>query len=181
MNIYIVSYGRTGGTTFGNWLSKELNKRYIHEPYNPNHLNLYKNLDLSNNNFIIKLEPEQLENVKGDKIIIGLIRENIEECAISHLNAIQTKKYHNPYEISADWIVSNKKEIDELIERITHQNNVIKKMNYDILLTYEGIYETKNDIEAICKFLNIKTTKYLNMMDTKHRYRKYETYKQHLI
>jgi hypothetical protein len=181
MNICILSYGRTGGTTLGNWLSKELNKKYIHEPYNPNHFKLYENMNFYDKNFIIKLEPEHIQNVDGNKITIGLIRENEKNCAISHLNMNETKNYNKPYYVSDEWISLNQNKINQLIEKIQYQNNHIKKMNYDILLTYEGLYENKNDIIKICKFLNIQNTKYLGMMDSKNKYRKNEIFKKDLI
>ena len=181
INICVLSYGRTGGTTFCNWLSKELNKKYIHEPFNQNHSKNYENINLSNNNFIIKLEPERLESIKGDKITIGLIRENIEDCAISHLHASETNSWHSPYVLTDNWIIFNKDKIDIISERILEQNNKIQNMDYDIILTYEGLFEKKIDIPKICKFLNIENPKYIDIMDESKKYRKNLNYIRPLI
>ena len=171
MNIFIISYGRTGGTTFGKWLSLELGRRYIQEPFNQNHKELYKNIDYSQNKFVIKLEPEQIDLIKTDKKTIGLIRENTMDCAISHLAATYSNSWHSPYMVSNDWIESNKFELLKMESRIEEQNNKIKKMNYDILLTYENLYDTKSDFYKICDFFNIKNPKYKHLMDSKMKYR----------
>ena len=182
MNICVLSYGRTGGTTFCNWLSKELNKKYIHEPFNPNHLKAFKNINLSKyDDFIIKLEPEQLEYIKGEKITIGIIRENIEDCAISHLQAVETNRWHSPYVVTNDWIELNKNKLDTISERILTQNNNIKNMKYDIVLTYEGLFINKLDISKICEFLNIKNPKYINYINESNKYRKNLNYIRPLI
>jgi hypothetical protein len=181
MNICILSYGRTGGTTFCNWISKELSKEYIHEPYHPYNLEKYGNVDFSNSNFIIKMEPEHLENIKGEKITIGLIREDISNCAISHLHATETNNWHNPYSITENWIVFNKSKLEVISERISSENNKIRKMNYDITLTYEGLFENKTDIPKICNFLNIENPKHIEDMNVSRKYRKNLDYVKRLI
>jgi hypothetical protein len=181
MNICVLSYGRTGGTAFCNWLSKELKKTYIHEPFNPNHLERYQNINLSDNDFIIKLEPEQIEGIKGKKIIIGLIRENIEDCAISHLYASETNIWHLPYVVTNDWITSNRSKLDIVSERLLKQNDNIRNMKCDILLTYEGLFLNKLDVPKICKFLNIKNPSYINYINESGKYRKALNYKKPLI
>jgi hypothetical protein len=188
MNICILSYGRTGGTTFCRWLSKELDKKYIHEPFNKNHMREYEDNDLYNNdysidenNYVIKLQPEELYNIKGKKITIGLIRENTKDCAISHLNSIETNNWHRPYFITNDWINSNKNKINKLSEKILEENDRILNMKYDIVLTYEGLFINKLDIPKICEFLNIINPKYINYMNVMQKYRKTEPYKKPFI
>ena len=39
MNICIIAYGRVGGTCFGEWLSREIDRKYIHEPFNGHSVN----------------------------------------------------------------------------------------------------------------------------------------------
>lgn len=173
MNIFILSYGRNGGTSLGRWLSLELDRVYIHEPFNGNSFHIYKNIDYKKENYVIKLEPEQLHNIDGNKLVIGLIRENIKDCAISHLRASQSNIWNSYYTITNEWIDSNANNINKLCSRIENQNMHIKNMNCDILLTYENLYETKSDFYKICKFFNIKTPKYQHLMDSKMKYRKF--------
>ena len=44
MNICIIAYSRVGGTCFGEWLSKEINRKYIQEPFHSHSVN--KKIDL---------------------------------------------------------------------------------------------------------------------------------------
>ena len=114
MNVCVVCHSRVGGTSFGNWLSKELGLDYIHEPFNVNHTKVYKDIDYSENKFVIKLEPERLELIKTDKIIVGLIRENTLDCAISLVHALHSDKWHREYTITQCWIDDNIEEIKEM-------------------------------------------------------------------
>lgn len=174
MNVCVICYGRTGGTSFGNWLSKELNMEYIHEPFNTNHnhLYIYKNIDYNKNKFVIKLQPEQLELIPNSKKKIGLIRENVIDCAISFLHAMENDKWHRGYSITEHWIESRIEKLNLLKEGIEKQNNIIKNMDLDILVTYEGVYENQTDIDRLQKFFMVNefnyTSQYLN---PKIRYR----------
>ena len=172
MNICVVCYSRVGGTSFGKWLSLELNYTYIHEPFNQNHKELYKNIDYSQNKFVIKLEPEQLNLIKTDKKTIGLIRENTMDCAISLLHSLESNKWHREYNINQHWIDYNKKRLEEIELQIKNQNTNIKKMNTDILVTYEGIYDNRIDIPILERFFNIKNFSYISeYLNPKMRYR----------
>lgn len=172
MNVCIVCYSRVGGTSFGKWLSLELNYTYIHEPFNQNHKELYKNIDYSQNKFVIKLEPEQIDLIKTDKKTIGLIRENTMDCAISLLHSLESDKWHREYNINQNWIDFNKKKLEEIEIQIKNQNTNIKKMNNDILVTYEGIYDTHSDIQKLQEFFNIKNFSYISgYLNPKMRYR----------
>lgn len=95
MNICIIAYSRVGGTCFGEWLSKEINRKYIQEPFNSHSVN--KKIDFKEGNFVIKLEPEQIDMIPNDNIKISIIRENTYECAISNLHSIKTNKWHSFY------------------------------------------------------------------------------------
>lgn len=172
MNICLICYSRVGGTSFGNWLSLELDKKYIHEPFNENHNEIYKDIDFNENRFVIKIEPHQVERIPNKKIIIGLIRENTFDCAISLFKATKTNRWHKEYQVNQNWIDSNINEIKKLESIIESQNNKIKNMKKDILITYEGIYITQNDINKIQDFFKIDSLKYVsNYLNPKLRYR----------
>ena len=86
--ILIVAMGRSGGYGLGNWISRELNLKFIHEPM----INL---LDDSGKGIVTKYLITELEaykrnpwngtdmesNIKGYDKRIGLIREGDRECA----------------------------------------------------------------------------------------------------
>lgn len=172
MNVCIVCYSRVGGTSFGKWLSLELDKQYIHEPFNKNHKELYEHIDYSENKYVLKLEPHQLDLIKTDKKIIGLIRENTFDCAISLLHSLQSDKWHREYTISQSWIDSNIEQIKEIEINIKKENNNIKEMYTDILVTYESIYGNRSDISKLEKFFNVKNFLYVSQyLNPKMRYR----------
>lgn len=171
MNICIVTYSRTGGTSLGNWLSKELDMKYVHEPFNTNHNRIYENIDFSEGKHIIKLEPEHLNKIKGDKITIGLIRENSYDCAISVLKALQSNRWHSPYVVDDSWLEKNQIELESISKNITNQNFKIKQLKLDLMVSYEGLYETMEDIEKIQNLLEIEIPKHSGLMDKSLRYR----------
>lgn len=171
MNICILSYSRYGGTTFANWLSKEFNIKYIHEPFNKNHNSIYKNVDFLTDEYVIKLEPEDLNKIPGDKIVIGLIRENVYDCAISNLKALQTNRWHSPYVVDESWLQKNKIQLEELSKNIIIQNFKIKQLKLNSIVSYEGLYETGEDIKKIQNLLNIKIPKHSELMDKSLKYR----------
>jgi hypothetical protein len=178
MNICIIAYSRVGGTCFGEWLSREINRKYIHEPFNNHSVN--KKIDFKEGNFVIKLEPEQIHMIPDNTIKISIIRENIYECAISNLHSIKTNKWHSIYTIDENWIDEHREELYKLEKNIKNQNDKIKNMNVDISITYEGIYNTKIDLEKIKNYFNISNTKYEYMLNVNNRYRN-EKYIKKLI
>jgi hypothetical protein len=171
MNICILSYGRTGGTRFCEWINKELNRIYIHEPFNKTHNSIYKNINFLTDEYVIKLEPEDLDKIPGDKITIGLIRENVYDCAISHFKAIQTNRWHCPYKVDDDWLKKNKLKLEQLSKKITIQNFKMKQLKLNSIVSYEGLYETGEDIKKIQNLLNIKIPKHTYLMNKSFRYR----------
>lgn len=171
MNICILSYSRVGGTSLGKWISKEFNIKYIHEPFNINHNSIYKNINFLTDKCVIKLEPEDLDKIPGDKITIGLIRENTYDCAISLLKALQTNKWHSAYNIDDNWLEKNKVELDQISKRILNENIKIKNLKLNMVVSYEGLYENGEDIEKIQNLLNIKIPKYQYLIDKSFKYR----------
>jgi hypothetical protein len=171
MNICILSYSRCGGTTFANWLAKEINIKYIHEPFNKKHNSIYKNINFLVDEYVIKLEPDHLDKIPGDKITIGLIRENVYDCAISNLKALQTNRWHSAYKVDNNWLKKNEIELKELSKNITIQNFKIKQLKLNSIVSYEGLYETGEDIKKIQNLLNIKILKYPELMDNSLKYR----------
>lgn len=156
MNVCIVGYSRVGGTTLGHWLSRELDMIYVHEPFNPRVPAYKDDTDFSANHFLIKVHTDELDLVEGEKIKIGLIRENTFDCAISILSANQTNRWHLPYIVDEGWINSNREELETLSLNLQNTNLRMREMKWDLFLTYEGIYERGEDLQKIKEFFAIE-------------------------
>lgn len=172
MRILIIAIGRTGGHQFSTWLSKELNHTLIHEP------NL-SGQSTEGNEIVVKYlvcDTNDIDNIdfsNWDKII-GLVRTDVRECAISmcwvHTNNVQN--WHIPYEITNKWISENEIKIKKLEDDI---NSKIKAVNtikqIQLRVTYEGIYNTKEDIQKVKDYIGIKETRYEHLLNSEYRLR----------
>ena len=182
MRILIIAHQRSGSTSLARWLSMELKHQCILEPFNDDkdYWNYDKNkkLDLSINekNIVCKCLYIQFPkdfmiekwSTTFDKIIL-LKRNNIRDSIISEIKANESKNYDGNYTIDGEWIEKNKKIIEERVSVFTEYNDKIDKLN-GLHITYEGIYNTKEDIENVKKYLEIKELKYSHFIDKKFRY-----------
>jgi hypothetical protein len=170
MRIGIIASARSGGKNLGDWISEETGYEFIHEPVlNKISIGSNKNLVvkyLSNEWFELKEKPQM------DKWI-GLVRANHRECAISFLKARQTLSYHNPYTLDDTFIKENESEIEHTMEWMGDVYNTIltKIPQIELKVTYEGIYNSGDDIIPILNYLNIKNPIYLHMLDNSNRLR----------
>jgi hypothetical protein len=114
-----------------------------------------------------------------DKVIL-LKRNNVKESAISILIANETNKYHNKYKINNHWLEENKEKIENESLNFIKINNEISKLN-GLQITYEGIYNTKEDIEKVKNYIEINEFKYLHYIDKKMRYQQNNISKKTLI
>jgi hypothetical protein len=183
MRIAIIAHHRSGSNTISQWLSMELGYKWITEPYNMD--NKYWNNDrekryknsLTNDNIIVKYiygqftESKQLiETINAfDKLII-LTRNNIRECAISSLYTKVTNKYHDKYVLNIDWLNKNENQIEEEMYNINITNNKLKNIKEGLQITYEGIFETKEDIPKLKDYLKLGELRYDNFIDKKNKY-----------
>ena len=90
-----------------------------------------------------------IDFINWDKII-GLTRIDVRECAISQTKAVQTNEWRGGYEVNNEWINQNETDIKHFEEWVNKQNdylNTIKEIQLNV--TYEGIYNTKEDIQRI--------------------------------
>jgi hypothetical protein len=179
MRILIIAPPRTGGNIFSKWLSSELSYKWIHEPFNPNHNMLDKIEHLfSLDNIVVKLitfEWEDYYNLnqitnKFDKII-GLTRDNLFDTAVSFVKALETNNFTKRYNINDEWIENNRELINTHLNYIKILNDYTKKINNSLQITYEEIYNTKNDIKKVVKYLNMGELKYFDMLDNKNKYK----------
>ncbi len=168
--ILIVAMGRSGGYNLGMWLSKELDYRYVHEPK-------INNLDESGYNIVTKYLITEWEVQKNPLLyryntIIGLIREGDRECAISQCWAEQKNQWRNNYTISDEWIKENEGYINEMEGWVkSKRESLLKIKQLNFVVSYEGIYERKTDIQKILNYFNITEPRYIHLLDESNRLR----------
>jgi hypothetical protein len=181
MRVLIISSLRCGGNSLLYWLSKELNIKYISEPYNKS---IYESPpDIYSDNLIVKFPYQQfnfLDNVDGfiktfDKVV-ALTRNNTREaCESGVFNLIINKTQKNyqflkSYYIDEEFLNKYEKHINCYINEYEKINESIKKI--DVLqLTYENIFINKTDLPIIKEYFNIDFS-YLKIIDSKYKYRK---------
>ena len=174
---------RSGGYQLNEWLALELGYKMIHEP-------IHNNQSIEGNNIVVKCVVNEIKNIMDidllnwDKII-GLTRTDIRECAISRTKAGQTndvRKWHYPYEVSSEWIIQNEAEIKKNERWASSGIDYINKLNeIQLRVTYEGIYNTKEDIQRIKDYIGITNTKYEHLLDNTNRLRNRSKAKRKVI
>jgi hypothetical protein len=169
MRIGIVAIPRSGGHNFCEWLSNETDTHFVHEP-------VYNSIELDNRpdlivKWLINEWRELPEALPMDKWI-GLIRTNTMECAISYLNSEEANwvQRHVPYNITPEWIVEREGRLREISEWISNWNKEIQNA-FPFTITYEGIYESGEDIPKVLEYLSISNPVYLHMLDRSNRLR----------
>lgn len=168
MRIGIIAMGRSGGYNLGQWISYELGYPYKHEPY-------INNLDTNGKDIVVKWLVAEWNEMKVKPEMdkwIGLWREDVRECAISHLKSYQTDKWREGYTITNEWINQNEIEIQRIQSSIELENNKIPKISQiEFTITYEGIYDSGKDIKRLIEYLDIKAPKYLHLFNRAGRLR----------
>jgi hypothetical protein len=168
--ILIVGMGRSGGYNLGMWLSKELDYKFIHEPK-------INNLDEGGYNIVTKYLITEWEVQKNPLLyrydkIIGLIREGDRDCAISQCWAEQKNQWRNNYTITDEWITENEGYINEMEGWVkSKRESLLSIKELGLVVSYEGIYERKTDIQKILNYVGIKETKYIHLLDESNRLR----------
>lgn len=171
MRILIIATERSGGFQLTKWISWEMGYKLIHEP-------TITPQSVEGENIVVKyliteiIDRNDIDLTIWDKII-GLIRMDTYEMAISQTVAQELKEWHDSYKISDEWIYNNSKLINE------SQKNAKSNIDYlrdieeiKLLVSYESIYNTKEDIQRIKDYLGIKNTKYEYLLNNKNRLRK---------
>lgn len=180
MRILIIAIARSGGHQLNEWLALELGYKMIHEP-------IWNKLDINENNIVVKYLINEIENrmdidfINWDKII-GLTRMDVRECAISQTKAVQTNEWRDGYEVNSEWINQNETDIKHFEEWVNKRNdylNTIKEIQLQV--TYEKIYNTKEDIQRIKDYIGITKTKYEHLLDNTNRLRNRKKAKRKLL
>lgn len=168
MRIGIIAMGRSGGYTLGEWLGMELGYHFYHEPY-WNELHINENSITKYNMYEViegSIKPQ------FDKTI-GLYRNDLRECVISHIRAEESGEWHVPYKITNEWIGEREKHIEGRIEALKEYLLRLKEIpTIQCWVTYEGIYQSGEDIQKLLEYLDIKAPKYLHLLDSSNRLRK---------
>jgi len=171
MKILIIALERSGGLQLTEWISLEMGYKPIHEP-------ILTPQSIEGDNIVVKYLITEIMNINDidltnwDKII-GLIRMDTYETAISQTVAQERKKWHDSYEISDNWIYNNLKLINQSQKNIKSNIDYLKGIEeIKVLVSYESIYNTKEDIQRIKDYIGIKNTKYEYLLNNKNRLRK---------
>ena len=171
MRILIIAVERSGGYQLTKWLSWEIGYKPIHEP-------IMTPQSIEGENILAKYLVGEIKDNKDidltnwDKII-GLVRMDTYNSAISQTRALERKKWHEPYEVSNQWIHNNMELINKNQKVIESNNNYLRSIKeIQLFTTYDGIYHTKEDIQRIKDYIGLKNTKYEYILDNKNRLRK---------
>jgi hypothetical protein len=148
MKILLISNGRTGSYSICEWLSKELNVKFITETEDSLNYKVEDNFilkrTLSNNDFDLK------DIIFFNKIII-LYRKNTLKQSESNLYAILRKKWHHYsnsiidgyYEIDEDFLINNHETIWNSKYQLDNEKNKMLNLKFGFKISYEEIFEDK--------------------------------------
>ena len=168
---------RTGSTTLARWLALELGYKLYSEPH-CDIVEVDKPLD-SEDNIVVKEIWHHIEGmvglndyIKGFDRVIGLVREDIRDCSISivHFKDLDWKDKHNRYMINEEWIAQNEEEIQRLYSEIKDRNDKIQRI-CSFNVTYEGIYNTKEDLDRLCSYIGLKELKHSYLLGSEYKLR----------
>ena len=174
MRILIIATVRTGGRNLNEWISKELKYTCIEEPNSGYiagdyivvkhlvHTILYSDMQPYND-----FDPNEWDK------IITLKRNDTRKAAESITFADTNKLFHSPYNITDKWIQDNESNIRENQSFMIKHNEIIDKIEYaGLKLTYEGIYETGEELPILKDYLGIKDTQYEYLLSIGGKLRK---------
>ena len=180
MRILIIALVRSGGRQLNEWLALELGYKMIHEP-------IRRNASIEGDDIVVKYLIGEIQNrtdidlLNWDKII-GLVRNDTIECAKSFVYAEQIDRWHGGYEMTSEWIEDNKENIIGLESILKNQIDYIKELNpIQLQVTYESIYDTKEDIQRIKDYIGITNAKYEHLLDNTNRLRNRSKIKRKLL
>ena len=169
MRIGIIAMARSGGYNLGEWISNELGSEFIHEP-------LLNGLNIDGRNIVVKWLINEWDKMDTKPVMdkwIGLVRMDSRDCAISHLRAEQTDEWHIPYKLGDEWIKENETQIQNITEWIGDlKDRMFTQLdNVELMVSYEGIYNSGEDIKRLTDYIGIKNPLYSHMLDKSNRLR----------
>ena len=159
--------GRSGGYSLLNWIGSEKKYQTIHEPTKDDTkmLSIHKTKLLRKNksDIVVKYHISEIENEldtfdwdSWDKVI-GLIRNDTMECAISQYWASSANVWHDPYTLTDEWVIENEENFKKEESWIQRNKELICSIpQIKLLVSYENIYQNNIDIEKLTEYLEIE-------------------------
>lgn len=159
------------------WMGHELRYKTLHEPFS--------NVELIDNVFnfedvVVKDFPDSiircgydLKEVmsKFDKVICHR-RESVKDTAISMVRLSDSEQSHHTYKLDDKWLEDNNNQIEEKIKEINDTYGILESLEFNgINTTYDGVYNTKDDIKKLTEYLGIREPAWLDILDNKRRLR----------
>jgi hypothetical protein len=183
MRVLIITHPRSGGTTLTRWLSKELEYDCINEPDYEEANGRVKLAAESDDNIVAKIFPYRLtqNNIDIDAFIktydkvICHLRANPLDVAISLTHSKITRNFNHTYEINNEFLELNKEMISnqiEVVKNFFYQD--VKKYNdvNSLYTTYDGVFNSGEDVSKIMNHLNIKELKHNDLIGNDKKYSK---------
>jgi hypothetical protein len=185
MRILILTHERSGGFSLTNWISDELSVDIYHDPSDEFKTKEIIDLNIFNNpNCVVKIfskiptisDTNFFNFVKSfDKVIIHKRKNKLDaSISLAYVKNNINFGYHNTYEIDKIWIENNQSLINNELAHIENFDKEIENLLFKsyIETTYEGVFETGEDINKIVKFLDFKNEpKWLDWLNNKRRLR----------
>ena len=177
MRILLLTHPRSGGLSLMAWMGHELRYKTLHEPFS--------NVELIDNVFnfedvVVKDFPDSiircgydLKEVmsKFDKVICHR-RESVKDTAISMVRLSDSEQSHHTYKLDDKWLEDNNNQIEEKIKEINDTYGILESLEFNgINTTYDGVYNTKDDIKKLTEYLGIREPAWLDILDNKRRLR----------
>jgi hypothetical protein len=169
MKILIITTRRSGGTTLGTWLSTETGLEYVYEPDITD--------DFIKDNTVVKLiyqidHDQQIRDLAKsyDKIIVHKrcdVEKQAESLAVSQI----TNVHHKPYPISPSFFSKHKELCNDLCKIKAEKNKGLDCLDFGIHTEYERIFLNVYGRSSLLEYLEIPRPKYLDLLDSKYKYR----------
>jgi hypothetical protein len=179
MRILILTHPRSGGFSLLAWISRELGHIAYHEPFlNPGdavtHQKVLTGVDLAVKEDISHLIERGVDLpafiLSFDRVVFH-IRKDLRSTAISRVKQLESGESHVPYEIDAQWLSEHADRISEQEEELREiQESILEyRRNQDLVTSYEGVYDTGEDIPPITEHLGISDPQWLDIIHPKRR------------
>lgn len=175
MRILVLKHRRAGAFVLSQWIAGELQLHHYHEPLGEEHPFNRHNAEraLYGDNVVIEEMPESIKEFGVDyndylntfDKIVCLTRKDLRECAISMQTFIQKNKYEQYNIITADWLNLNEQEFQANEKYLNKSKLEVLDVTNALQITYEDIFETKNDISKLCNYLEIKNLRNLDQLN----------------
>lgn len=159
------------------WIARELNLHFNHEPFNTNQD--FVDIAFNQDNQIVKDFPNHIENAgvnlydfisTFDKVIIHTREDNM-NTAISLSKMKHNYNHHKIYKVEENWNEEHKDEINTHLIQVNREKKKLMELTGYSNVTYNGIYETKEDISRLTEYLGIDNPKWLDILNKRHRLR----------